>query len=264
MAEGKLYARIHPDARQDQTVVRRRDTCGIVFERGVGPYKGWHPVSHEQAEKLRRVFMSPNNPNSMRIFQIEELAQVDVIAGSEARVRMTPEARRIDVARDSEIGQLKKQLDDVQRALSLFGDTSVLARLSRLLELDTAASGGGMSIEAGDRMESVVAAPPRRPNLDERMLDDESNKRDAVSTQTTAAANANKAATPPPPRPGAVPGRQDKQDGKKQDGKNKDKDAPPARPGASTPAAPPAVTPPASLADALDSSVILADDDDNN
>lgn len=259
MEREKLYARIHPDARQDNTVIRRCDTAGLVFERGVGPYNGWHPVSEEQAAKLRRKYISPNNPNTMRMFQIEVQAQVDVIAGSEARSRMTPEAKRIDHTREQELAHVKAQLGEVQRVLAVLGNPELLARLARLSELDQAASGSGMSQEAGDRIEKVVAAPPRRPNLDERILDDASDRRAPTGAAAPPnSATSNKPAPPPAARPGAQPG---KPDGKKQDGgKKHDKDAPPAaRPGTAQAAPPPASL--ASPSDIIDPS-LLDDDED--
>ena len=258
MAEGKFFARIHPDARQDQTVVRRRDTCGIIFERGVGPYKGWHPVSDEQADKLRRVFMSPNNPNSMRIFQLEEREQVDKIAGSEARARMTPEAKRIDQARDGELAMLKQKLAEMEQTLAALGGPGLIANLVRLAELNAVSAGLGMSAEAGDRIEKIAAGPARRPNLDERMLDDETTKRAPVAAQVDAT---NKPAPAPAARPGAVPGAQP---GKKSDAKKQPQESPAARPGTASVAQPVAAPAAAPSADDLANMASILDDDDNN
>ena len=271
MKEGQKYARIHPDARQDGTPVKRRDTCGIVFERGNGSYKGWHPVTDEQADKLSRQHLSPNNPNTMRIFQIESVANVDLIAASESRAKMSPEAKRIDVTRERELESVKEELRTVKGALSalaspqllaLLADPSLLAKLNRLTDLDAAVS-GQMTKEAGDRIESVVAGPPRRGPMDERLLDDPSDKRNASTTSAATSNNAsNKPAPPPPGRPGAQPGKTDaKKDGK--DAPKKQQQEAQARPGAapSAPPAPSAASPSDALSDTLDVSLLDEEDD---
>lgn len=202
----KLYARIHPDARNGSTPVRLYDVAGIQFTRGGGSYKGWYPVTDEQTEKLRRCHVANGNPNSMRVFQIEDVERVDEISAVEARSRMAPEQQRIDKARDNEIATLKKQLAALDPLLKLLGSPEGLTRLARIVTLDNASNGAALSQEDGDIATAVATAPPRREPMTELDIAHD-EKRAPVATQAQPPARTeNKPAPAPPARPGARPG----------------------------------------------------------
>jgi hypothetical protein len=232
----KLYARIHPEARNGSVPVRLYDVAGIQFSRGGGSYKGWYEVSNDQADRLRRCHVSNGNPNSMRVFQIEEQARVDEISASEARSRMAPEQQRMDVARDREITSLKHQLAAFEPLLALLGNPESVQRLANLAALDKASSGQALSAAESEHVERIAAAPPRRAPMTELDIDDETSKR-AAPTQTngaTLAQPSDKKAPASPParpgtRPGARPGAQAKDD-KKSKQEAKEEPAAPAMP----------------------------------
>lgn len=227
----KLYARIHPDACSGSTPVRLYDVAGTQFVRGGGAYKGWYEVTSDQADRLRKCHVQNGNPNSMRVFQIEHQKTVDEISSTEARSRMAPEQQRIDVARDREIAKLQQQLGAVQPLLQLFGGAEGMQRLARLIALDKASSGEVLTADENDHVARVAEAPPRRPPMTERDIEDpDTNKRTqaALPAQPPTRTD-NRPAPAPPARPGARPGagardkkddaKDAKKDPKKDDGK---------------------------------------------
>jgi hypothetical protein len=227
----ELYARIHPDARNGSTLVRLYDVAGTQFVRGGGSYKGWYPINGDQAERLRRCHVLNGNPNSMRVFQIEEQAHVDEISSSEARSRMAPEQRRVDQARDVKMVALENQIKELAPLAVLLTDPVILDRLRELGALDKASSGKPLTVDEGDRVERVAAAPPRRPPMSELDIDDDRRPPAATQSQPPARTEV-KPAPAPPARPGARPGAGAKD--KKEDGK-KDSKKEEAKPAASTP-----------------------------
>ena len=253
---GKLYARIHPDARNGTVPVRLYDVAGTQFVRGGGGYKGWYEVSHDTVERLRRCHVSNGNPNSMRVFQIEEQKAVDEISAAEGRSRMAPEQQRIDKARDIELAALKQKMGALEPLLALLGDPAGLQRLVQLVSLDKASTGQPLSHEEGERVAHVAEAPPRRPPMNELDLDDDNdvNKRAATSTQPATTRTDNKPAPAPPARPGARPGS----GGAKKDEAKKDTKKGDASPTASLP---PSL--PSDISAATDPS-LLEDDDDHD
>lgn len=264
----KLYARIHPEARNGSVPVRLYDVAGIQFSRGGGSYKGWYPVTDDQADRLRRCHVSNGNPNSMRVFQIEEKKTVDELSASEARSRMAPEQQRIDVARDREIAGLKQKLDNVQPLLDLLGGAEGVQRLARLVALDKAASGQNLSPAEAELVAAVAVAPPRRPPMTELSIDDDAQRRatavqtHAQSTNTsTQQAGDKKAPQAPPARPGTRPGSQAKEE-KKEDKKGDKKGRPEAddKPVASAAHVP--LPEPLPDQNAIDMAALADDDDD--
>lgn len=228
----ELYARIHPDAKRGQTPVKYYDTAGVAFQRGQGPYKGWHPVTPAQVKRLQLVHVTPGNPNSMRIFQVEKKAVVDEIAAAEARMRMTPEQQRMDLARDSEVSKLRKQVDELSALaplIKLLANPALLQQLQMIDALNQASSGAPVDPKVGDRVETIAAAPPRRPPMDERMLDDAKDVKPAPQTQPPARQQ-ERPAQAPPARPGAA--KKDEKKGDKKGDQKKPDVPPPARPGA--------------------------------
>lgn len=254
----KIYARIHPEARNGTTPVRLYDTAGISFTRGGGSYKGWYPVTNEQVEKLRRCHVANGNPNSMRVFQVEEQERVDEISASEARSKMAPEQQRIDVARDGEIAKLKQQvqaLAPLRPLLDLIGTPDGIQRLSRLIALDKASSGAALSEQEGEIVTQVATAPPRRASMSDTDLDADEKRVSAAQNQQRTENKPAPAAPAPPARPGARPGASGKKDAK-----NDKKDEPKGEPvQANIASLPPSL--PSDISAAMDPSIIDEDDD---
>jgi hypothetical protein len=253
---GKLYARIHPDARNGTVPVRLYDVAGTQFVRGGGGYKGWYEVSADTVERLRRCHVSNGNPNSMRVFQVEEQKTVDEISAVEGRSRMAPEQQRIDKARDVELAALKQQMAALEPLLSLFADPVGMQRLAQLIALDKATSGLPLTSKESEHVERVAEAPPRRTPMNELDLneDDDISKRAAMGAAPLATRTEAKPAPAPPARPGARPGS----GGTKKDEGKKDVKKGDAAPTASLPA-----SLPSDISAAMDPAH-LEDDDDHD
>lgn len=203
------YARIHPEAQtgtgSSAVQVKLYDACGIAFRRGQGPYKGWYPVGEEQVRKLGTKYVSPGNPNSMRIFQIAGKEDVDAIAASEARTKMSPEQARLQTAHDSELKVMKGKLEKLEPLIKLLSDPAALvAHLQKINDTANALADKSMSQEEGDRAERIARGTPRRAPLDETQLDDDGDERRASAARTEPSNQSGGGGRPPPPpaRPG--------------------------------------------------------------
>ncbi len=248
----QLFARFHPDSPR-----KTHTTAGITFARGQGPYKGWYPVSKDQADKLRQIPLVEGNPNSGRAFQVEAKSMVDDITAHEARVRMTPEQARITAAHDVELRRVQNELAEMKGALS--GLTQVLGMgsdpkaMQRMTAMFKAMRGEPLGDEELRILDSIATAPPRRGPMDDRELDDDheptsvppgeqgSAPTGAMGPRPGAAQPGDAAkdqaavtAPPPPARPGAA--RQGGGKGQQRQGGNQQPGA--ARPGTPAHAAP--------------------------
>jgi hypothetical protein len=202
------FARIHPEAQtgtgSSVVQVKLNDACGVAFRRGQGPYKGWYPVAEEQIRKLGTKYVSPGNPNSMRIFQIAGKEEVDAIAASEARTRMSPEQARLSTAHDSELKAMKGKLEKLEPLIKLLSNPAALvAHLQKINDTANALADKSMSQEEGDRAERIARGTPRRAPLDETHLDDDDERRaSAARTEPSNQAGGGGRPPPPPARPG--------------------------------------------------------------